>query len=443
MGDAGASRETLGRAFRLAQRSDDADALGRAALGFCGFDWDRHRGGAGEAINLLRSAIAKPGMAEPLRARLLAKLAATLQPTRHDEAEELSIEAVEVASASGDKEALAAALIGRWHAVSGPESTKARADLTRELQALAQKIHNRDLELQASTLKVIVLLELGNFAEIDVAIAEHAQLADRMKQPLAQIRSRSFRAMRALLEGRFAEAERLVGAILELGASAHPSSAIELSVIELYAVYLETGRLNELEEPVRNLAAANEATPAWQIALAYLLSELGRTDEAGGLLEELGADEFDQIPRDVTELGALAFLAMTAVNLGDLERMEQLHERLMPFRGRPVMIGYAAAYAGNSSHYLGLLAAELGRRDDAVAFFEEAAEMSERAGALPWLARSRYELTRIVAARASNGDAEQAGELLAEASRTAERLGMATLLRRMDSAGATTSDSRR
>jgi DNA-binding SARP family transcriptional activator len=435
MGDASASRETLGRAFRLAQRSGDVEALGRAALGFCGFGWDRHRAGDTEAINLLRSALAKQGLPEALRARLLARLAAILQTVqRGEEADRLSLEAIETANASGDDAAVAAALIGRWHAVSGPTGSQARAELTRKLRALAEKLDSRELDLQVSTLEVIASLELGNFAELDIAIAAHARLADRLKQPLARIRSRSFQAMRALLDGRFDETERMVGAILELGASAHPSSAIELSVIELYALYMETGRLAELEEPVRNLAASNEAGPAWRIAFAYLLSEIGQDEEARSLFEQLAEDGFAAIPTDSTELSALAFLAMTAVNLGDAERMEQLAERLLPYRGRTVVVGNAAAYSGTASYYLGLLAAELGLKDAAVEHLTEAIDLSERAGALPWLARSRYELTRVVASRASNGDAEQAGELLAEASRTAERLGMKALLRRMNGA---------
>ncbi|HEY5052174.1 MAG TPA: AAA family ATPase [Solirubrobacterales bacterium] len=437
MGDADASRETLGRAFRLAQRSGDAEALGRAALGFCGFDWERHRAGDTEAINLLRSALAKQGLPEALRARLLARLAAILQAAqRSEEADRLSLEAIDAASAAGDDEAMAAALIGRWHSVSGPESSRARTELTRELQTIARALDSRDLDLQVSTLRVIVSLESGNFAELDVSIADHARLADRMKQPLARIRSRSFQAMRALVDGRFGDAERLVGAILELGASAHPSSAIELSVIELFMLYMETGRLAELEEPVRNLASSNEATPGWRIAHAYLLSEIGRVPEARALFEELAEDDFASIPSDSAEPSAFAFLAMTAVALADSARMERLSELLEPYRGRPVVIGNAAAYAGTTSHYLGLLAAGLGRRDEAAEQFSDAIKLSQAAGALPWLARSRYELTRVIAARATNGDAEQAGELFAEATRTAERLGMTTLLRRMDSVAA-------
>ena len=78
-GDASASRETFGRAARIASaaatprrwaapRSASADSAGS---GYGARDT--------EAINLLRSALAKKGQPDALRARLLARLAATLQ----------------------------------------------------------------------------------------------------------------------------------------------------------------------------------------------------------------------------------------------------------------------------------------------------------------------------------------------------------------------------
>jgi DNA-binding SARP family transcriptional activator/tetratricopeptide (TPR) repeat protein len=430
MGDSSASRETLRRAFRLAQRSDDAEALGRTALGFCGFGWERQRAGDSEAINLLRSALATQGQSSALRARLLARLAAILQSAqRNEEANRLSLEALEIAELADDDEAMAAALIGRWHAVSGPEGLQARAKLTRQLGEIAKALCNHDLDLQALTLRVIVSLESGSFSELNTAIAAHAKLADRMKQPLAQIRSHGFQAMDALMEGRFADAEQMVGRILELGALAQAPGAVELSVVELFALRMERGRLADLEDPVRNFAETN--TPAWRVALAYLLSELDHVAEARALFDELAEDNFASIPGDSTELSSLAFLSLTASRLGDTVQMEVLIDLLSPYRGRPISIAGAAAYGGTTSYYLGMMSNEVGRLDAAVEFLEEAASLDQRAGALPWLARSRYELTRALASRASNGDAERAGQLLGQASRTAEQLEMTVLLDRM------------
>ncbi len=431
-GDAGASRETFGRAARIASSGGDAEALGRAALGFCGFGWERHGTRDTEAINLLRSALAKGGQPDALRARLMARLAVTLQLAgQSGEAGELSEEALDLARACGDDEALAAALIGRWHARSGPDGLDERIRLTRQLASLAGTLRNRDLELQVLTLRVIVSLELGNFTEIDVAIAEHTSLVDQMKQPAAQIHSRAFQAMRALMEGRFEDVERLAAEVLELGTLSQSSSAVQFSGIELFALYWEQGRLDALEQPVRDLASTYETIAAWRVALAFLLSGLGRAEEARAQLDELAADGFAAIPDDAARLGSLGFLALTAARLDDTGRMEELERLLAPYRGRPVVIGTAAAYGGTTSYYLGVLASRLGRNDAAIEHLEEAVALNQRGGALPWLARSRYELTLALVARGAEGDAGRAGRLLAEAGRAAERLGMTSLLEQM------------
>ncbi|HWB68511.1 MAG TPA: AAA family ATPase, partial [Solirubrobacterales bacterium] len=347
-GDASASRETFGRAARLAQGTGDAEAFGRAALNFCEIGWEWYGRRDDEAINLLRSALAKEGVAAPMRARLQARLAALLHFCGEDgQADELSREALELAEVSGSEEALAAALVGRWHTVSGPDGLAERQRLSERLTPLATALRNRDLQLQSLSLQVVVTLETGRFGDLEVAIAEHAKLADRMKQPTAQIHSRAFQAMGALAEGRFGDVEAAIGEMLELGTLTQSSTAVQLSSIELLALYFEQGRIAELEKTVRSLAEGAQTTFAWRAALAYVLAALERSEEARSLLDELAHDDFADLPGDGTKLGVLGSLALTAVQLGEDSKIVAVAELLSAYRDRPVVIGGAAAYAGS------------------------------------------------------------------------------------------------
>ena len=96
--------------------------------------------------------------------------------------------------------------------------------------------------------------------------------------------------------------------------------------------------------------------------------------------------------------------------------------------------GRVSAAADRSRIWLmtaGVLAAVGNRTDEAVDHLTDAVAVNERAGAHPWLARSRFELALVLAERGGNGDSERAGTLLADAGRTAEELAMESLLRRM------------
>lgn len=101
---------------------------------------------------------------------------------------------------------------------------------------------------------------------------------------------------------------------------------------------------------------------------------------------------------------------------------------MLPYRGRLVVQGGAAATWGPVSHYLGLLAATTGQTADAVRRFEDAIEFEERIGALPYLAHS---LAGMGSTLTRSGDAARAAGCLTRARGIAQRLGMTVLLGRL------------
>ena len=86
---------------------------------------------------------------------------------------------------------------------------------------------------------------------------------------------------------------------------------------------------------------------------------------------------------------------------------------------------------GPVSHYLGLLAAALGQTEDAIRYFEEAIDLEQQLGALPYLAHSLNGLADALAVGNGGDDAGRPLEYRRRARQIAERLGMTVLLERL------------
>jgi hypothetical protein len=130
-------------------------------------------------------------------------------------------------------------------------------------------------------------------------------------------------------------------------------------------------------------------------------------------------------------LGAMADLSVVAAGVGNTDAVARLADALAPYRGRLVMWGGANSAWGPVSHYLGLLADAQGQAGDAVRHFEEAIELEEQIGALPYLAHSLDGLATALTARAAAGDSGRAAESRRRARAIAERIGLTVLLGRL------------
>jgi DNA-binding SARP family transcriptional activator len=434
-GHAEDARETHARAARIARSAADTGALGRAALGFYADGWERFGAPDPDARELVEIALAAQPQDTALRAKLTARLAELVRSDGDGRrAEELGEEAIELADSSGDRAALASALIGRWYAVLRPDALEERRQLVQELLALCETLRDRDLTVQAQTLRVRVAAETGDTEALSAAIAEHAMLADRTKQPANQLHSRAFRATRALLRGRYEEVESLAAEVIELGMLAQSPDALHYSTLELANLHWEQGRLEQVEELLGGLQERNGA-PVWSAALALLHCDVGDAAQARAKLEALTENRCAALPFDDNWLGALAFLAATCAELGEVDRSAEIFELLEPYRGRFIVVGAGAVCLGPVSHFLGLLAGVRADWEKAVALWEEAVESSRAAGSEPWLAYSQWRLGLALRARGAPNLGQRAEQLIAESRGTAEKLGMVRTLNLVERIG--------
>ena len=74
-----------------------------------------------------------------------------------------------------------------------------------------------------------------------------------------------------------------------------------------------------------------------------------------------------------------------------------LYERLAPYAGRPATAGRAVTNYGAIDRHLGILAAVLGRKEDAIRHLENAIRVNEALGCTVWRAHAQRHLSLIAA----------------------------------------------
>jgi tetratricopeptide (TPR) repeat protein len=231
------------------------------------------------------------------------------------------------------------------------------------------------------------------------------------------------KARAALLEGRFAEAETLMGEALAFGERAQGSMATNTFRVQLYVLRREQGRLEEMQDLVRRSVDEYPTYSLWRCLLTHMHAELGHLDDSRSGLDRLGAGDFRELPMDEEWLVSVSFLAETASVLRHTERAAQLHDLLLPYSNR-MAVSYPEVSLGAVARYLALLAVAMGRSDDAIRYFEDALEVNERMQARPWLARTQRDYGRMLLSRGRPSDREKASELMATAVAGFEQLGM-------------------
>lgn len=426
-GDTPASKETFRIAAALAAAHTLPEHHARAALGYGGrMTWGASRDDDHLATLLEGALAALEKKDSPLRARVLARLAGgPLRDSTHDPARrsELSRQALEMARRIGDPATLAYALHGYVSSRHSPEFTPEQLQRATELVQVALQADDPERVAEGHELCFVALFELGRMPEARAALDRLAALADALRQPAQRWFVAAYRALLALLEGRFSEAEHLIADALGLGQRAQSWEPLITYHVQLYILRRAQGRLPEVLEMVRTAAAESPTYPLWRCIHAQAAAELGLKREAAEALAAVARDQFARLPFDEEWLLSTALLAEAAHALDDRRHAATLHALIAPYADR-VAIGYPEFSMGSMSLYLGILAATLGRWDQAVSHLEAAVETNARIGARPFHAHAQEHLANILTGRDRRGDATAAHQLRQEAAATRHALGM-------------------
>src|SRR5215207_1582841 len=414
------ARQAFERAAESARRLDDTDSLVGAAIGIAMMS-DAGRLDE-KLLALLDEALERIGPERTARrAALLGAKSAEIYWVDSDlvESSRLVDEAIEIAREVDAPNTLATALHRKVFIPIGPDATRERLGIAREMLELGEASGDREAILHAHAFLMTAHLELGDVDAADRELESYTRLADELRMPEHSWHAIAHRAMRALLDGDLDEAERLADESRRAGERAEQPLASQFYGIQMTQIRSLQGRAGELLPAVRDLAQRFPGIPAWRTGVISLAARAGETEVARVELQRFAGKDFSAIPRDINWLPAMSLLGEVIALIGDTERAGRVYEQLLPYEGLVVVVGRGASCAGPVDRVLGLLARVLGRDGDAQRHLDRGLEIATRMGDRPVTALLRLELAELLL----EPDRSRALELLTEVLGQAREMG--------------------
>jgi class 3 adenylate cyclase len=432
------ARGTFEEAAGIGRGEADPELLAEAALGYARVLEPVQLGLGGilitaqtqlssTAIALLEDALqALPEGDSPLRARALARLATELYVTDPGLRLEISQRALDMALRLGDPAALLAALQGRHWATLAPEGVHDRLSNAQQMLLVATGANDDEAAFLARQARLHCFLELCDPVGVDGELDAMTRIAVRSRQPFRVWHAAGMRAMRTLLSGRAADAEREVRqAVGALGRAEQVEYMVEHA--QMVAIRWSQGRLHELLPQIHDHHHRYPYIPRWRDALAA--AEVGVVAAARAEFERHARDDFATLPRDGLWILHLSSLAQACVLVGDERRAAALYELLLPYADR-MAISVSTMPFGPVAMRLGMLATLLERWKEADEQFGLALDRCRVMGALAFEARVLVEHAAMLIKRGGLGDEEQAEVLLSQALATCEELDLSGVAER-------------
>jgi len=412
-----AYRETLLEASRIASALADAELAARAALA-------NNRGfpstfGEVDAQRLaaIDNAIElddPPNRAR--RARLLAikALELTWDPD-FGMRRALAEEAISLASAMEDTRTLAEVLRNVQETIRAPDTLAWRIGLAEELVGCAAEVGDPALRFSAHNFEFQTCLERGDLERAKLALEQMALIAHELDQPTMTWLATFSTAGWELMHGDLVAGERLAESAFQIGQEAGEPDAILAYAAALSQARLYQGRGDEVIEMVEQSVSAYPAIAAWRAGLASLLCYLDRRVEAAKIVEQAASDRFEHIAPNSATLTALAFYADAAVETGSSGPASILYELIEPWTDQIIWSGLTGY--GHVRMWLGLLAAVLGRHEQADQHLAFACDFQETHGLLLWAARANLGWAEALAGRGDDARAREHAARALELSR--------------------------
>src|SRR4029077_17484764 len=186
---------------------------------------------------------------------------------------------------------------------------------------------------EALELRANAHFELGDVPAADADLAQHLAVAQRLRTPGMGRSPTRFSAMRALLDGRFADAERAIGELVGPDGSPLPPDLVQAKATLMLTLLAERGQLAVLIDQLAELAQNFVHVPGWRVAHARALVDAGRLTEAHAQLAAVIGPDVAVPEKSFVWLATMALAAQVCVATADTERCEFVCAQLAPYDG--------------------------------------------------------------------------------------------------------------
>lgn len=429
-GDYKTAQDTLRKAAELADRLHDQDRLTRIAAALPGWHWPSPGQSNPLALLLAQRALAAEQENSCRRAILMARVAAELSyfPSQRRHSRELGAAAIDLAAGKDSPTELRVRLF--------------RDPLLREPHCATERFQNAEqiirLAVEAGDYAACFLGGLAQSAALSVGgnLTRAHQVAD-VTAEIASVSGSSlhkgiaiaWKTSRAIMEGRFAQAEEgfarcriLAAKNQNLFDACWPAMLLPLS---------EAGRLDEIEEQAEETVGRRPGAPVFQALLSLIKIRLGKSQDACFLLDRLAADDYLGLRDSDGGWVGVAALAEVCAGLDRPNDAAVLYELLLPHSECTTVLSGIASF-GSMELHLGELALLMGRFVDAERHFEKSFAYNRRIGARPWAAYSHWGLARTLVACGAAASLARAVEVLDQLEGEADRMQMNILLSRIE-----------
>jgi class 3 adenylate cyclase/tetratricopeptide (TPR) repeat protein len=370
-----------------------------------------------------------PERDERRRCGLMSQLARAYMFTGQlEESSKFSREAMELAAKLGDHKAQFSVMMSRFGApfvARGKDDARHWRENLEAMHRVAEKLGNID-QGRDRTLSLFVAAEMANRQLMDHSLdllTEISKKDDHLQLYWVQTHAR---AMVAILNGDFEQAEQYANEAVKIGRQTHGEHVEGVYGVQMFTIRREQCRLHEVAPVIKRLMSESPEDTTWKPGFGLIAAELGFKDAAERILNEI-ADSGFELSHDAMYSTTLSYLADICVAVEHTEHAKTIYKMLLPYERMTITAGATTVCTGAAARRLGALAAMMGDWDASQNMFETAIEIDTGMNAPPWIAHSKAEYAACLRRRGGKQDQERAFHLEAEALATAQKLGMVSL----------------